>query len=681
MSSNDYQMRGSSMLIIGVLVGILHYYHVKSLYENDRHFSHLSSIEREMCFRSEMGLYYSFYKRIVTSHSFKDGLYKLTHDNLTEYPDTINALHKFNIYPEAMIGGLWRIYHLGVKTFGLNGKQCYMIHRGEGLPPVESCEGFGEPILFYLEVVWMFAGITAFVLYYFGSHLSGSQIGGCLTILSFFINHTESTRVQWTPPLRESFAYPFILLHCALISSILQDSRKTMPRPSFWKGLMSLFSSFVSLLFWQFSQFILTCEIAILIAIYAFGFIKRHCLSQILAWISAGFLLALVGLGGNSLLCFSFLSAILTSAWVLLICDGSVNSLGFAWTSVLKIISIIAFAIVLKLVFPSTGNDSHIVKIFLSKIFPHSDNFHTLMYTCAPEFQRLPWSYGVGLMKSLLLPLVLIALLLVFWNPTFHILAVLRKKLLFPRYQNALQLNDVVKLVEPAIVFNTCLLIAFFVLSMMAMRLKLFLTPQMCVLVSLIASKESVNSIQILREKKSLEYLTLLIIFCAIYLSGIDNIKRQRSIEGEYSNYPLEELLTWVQMKTKSSDVFAGPMPVMASILLSTGRPIVNHPYYEDEAMRNRTLLVYSLFSRKTPSEAFESIKRLGANFAVLEANKCFDHMQPRKGCKMTDLWDIEDPMNTKRPPLCPTLFSNDASPFERVFFNAEYVVLKVGLR
>lgn len=70
-----------------------------------------------------------------------------------------------------MIGGLWRIYHLHVNAFGWSGKQCYLIHRGEGLPPVESCVGLGEPILFYLEVVWIFAGLTAFILYCYGSHL------------------------------------------------------------------------------------------------------------------------------------------------------------------------------------------------------------------------------------------------------------------------------------------------------------------------------------------------------------------------------------------------------------------------------------------------------------------------------------------------------------------------------
>lgn len=47
-------------------------------------------------------MYYSFYKRIVSSHSFGDGLYKLRVDNLTEFPNTINALSKFNIYPEVI---------------------------------------------------------------------------------------------------------------------------------------------------------------------------------------------------------------------------------------------------------------------------------------------------------------------------------------------------------------------------------------------------------------------------------------------------------------------------------------------------------------------------------------------------------------------------------------------------
>lgn len=200
------------LLSPATICGFCNYYHVSTLFENDRHFSHLSTLEREMTFRTEMGLYYSYYKRIVQAPSFLAGLNNIMNDNLTEYPSTINTLQRFNVYPEVgsivnshlqliytliipiyqvALGAAFRGYTTLADLMGMKTKDCWQVHRGGNLPAVESCEGLGDPSFFYVHCVWLCAGLTAAIVFIYGLFLSESFLGGVIAIVSFFFNHSE----------------------------------------------------------------------------------------------------------------------------------------------------------------------------------------------------------------------------------------------------------------------------------------------------------------------------------------------------------------------------------------------------------------------------------------------------------------------------------------------------------
>ena len=159
---------------------------------------------------------------------------------------------------------------------GISTKECWQVDRGDDLPIVWSCEGLGDPTYFYINGVWFCAGITAALLFLYGCYLSRSVLGGIIAISSFFFNHGEvnyfivnhttnnsifsnavqCTRVQWTPPLRESFGYPLIL---AQILSVSWCLRQTAPH---WKHLCCIaFTTSVSLVTWQFSQFVFLTQL------------------------------------------------------------------------------------------------------------------------------------------------------------------------------------------------------------------------------------------------------------------------------------------------------------------------------------------------------------------------------------------------------------------------------------
>ncbi len=130
----------------------------------------------------------------------------------------------FNItfqYPELLLGLLYR----SMNSMALLAKHCFMVNRGEGLSPVQSCEGLGDLPNFYVNGVWASAGLTTAFLFLIAVEASGSALGGVIATAFFFFNHGECTRVQWTPPLRESFAFPACLLQMLVVILHLRSNK------------------------------------------------------------------------------------------------------------------------------------------------------------------------------------------------------------------------------------------------------------------------------------------------------------------------------------------------------------------------------------------------------------------------------------------------------------------------
>ncbi|XP_063778604.1 protein C-mannosyl-transferase DPY19L1 isoform X2 [Pseudophryne corroboree] len=623
-------------LLIAAIVGILHWSYISTLFENDRHFSHLSTLEREMAFRTEMGLYYSYFKSIIEAPSYFSGLHLIMNDNVTEYPSVINTLKRFNLYPEVILASWFRIFTSTMKFVGIDTKICWTVNRGNDLSPVESCEGLGDPAYFYVTMIFILNGIMMSLFYIYGLYLSGSRLGGLVTVICFFYNHGESTRVMWTPPLRESFSYPFLVLQMFLLTYILRTP---------YIGRRSLIALGVSNVFfmlpWQFAQFVLLTQIASLFAIYLVGYLDSE----------------------------KFLNILYTHIIIVMNRDFlNIENLPLV-KCILQVLTWILGTVVLKALTSmllGVRDDAHIFNILKSKFTSYKD-FDTLMYTCAPEFDFMetetPWRY----FKTLLLPVVfLVFLTICVW--------VLIDSRLFSRWLNTREQENErwEYYTSGELVYHVLQLLAFAVLAILIMRLKLFLTPHMCVMASLLCSKQLFGWIN--NRVRLPLFVTVILILMSI--QGISNIQSQMSIKGEFSNIAQEELLEWIKFSTKPNAVFAGAMPTMASVKLSTGRPVVNHPHYEDADLRARTKIVYSMYSRKAAKDVKKDLIKLGVQYFILEDAWCL--RRTKTGCTLSEIWDIEDPSNVGKTPLCSILAKETLPHFITLFQNNLYKVLRI---
>uniref|UniRef100_A0A672RY76 Probable C-mannosyltransferase DPY19L1 n=1 Tax=Sinocyclocheilus grahami TaxID=75366 RepID=A0A672RY76_SINGR len=577
----------------------------------------MSSLEKEMAFRTEMGLYYSYFKTIIKAPSVVDGLYMIMNDRLTEYPLVINTLKRFNLYPEVVLASWYRAYTSTMDFLGIPTKMCWTINRGEGLDPVESCEGLGDPAYFYVTFVFLLNGAMLSLFFIYGTYLSGSRLGGTVTVLCFFFNHGESTRVMWTPPLRESFSYPFLVLQMLLLTYILR-TRNPSKNTMMALGISNIFF----MLPWQFAQFVLLTQVASLFASYILGYLSPAKMQSVLVTHMISLAVCFLLMFGNSMLLTSFYASSLVSIWVMQC---------LAW-----VVSTVILKFMLSVIF-GASDDAHISSLIKSKFTSYKD-FDTMMYTCAAEFDFIETETLIRYIKTMLLPI------------------------------NVL----IVGFIAGRLVYHSLQLVAFAVLAVLIMRLKLFLTPHMCIMSCLICSRQLFGWVG---EKFKLQ-LTVVGILSIMAVQGVTNLQSQWDIIGEFSNFPQEELLEWIKDNTSPNAVFAGAMPTMASVKLSTGRAIVNHPHYEDAGLRERTKMVYAMYSRKPAEVVKRNLIKLQVDYFILEDSWCTRRSKP--GCSMPEIWDVEDAQNAGKVPLCTLMWRDSRPHFSTIFHNNIYKVLRV---
>ncbi|CAG5851199.1 unnamed protein product [Menidia menidia] len=609
---------------VSVGLGLLCCIYVATLHENDLWFSNIKEVEREISFRTECGLYYSYYKQMLQAPSIQQGLSELIHDNLTESKRTINLLQRMNIYQEVFLSVLYRLL------------------------PIQS---YLEPVYFYIYTVFSLQAVYVIALYLTAWLLSDSWVAGLLTGVWYILNRIDTTRVEFTISLRENWSLPFFALQITAITCYLRP-QLTALQQKVMVWLMYV-TTFCFCLTWQFNQFILLVQALI---IYTLDCVDLLTTSQVttLYLVQVSSLLSVWLLQFcNSMILGSLVLSFIVSALFVKHCQSSLKTGGLL-VRLGKIILHSALVFLLTFIINyltkkalQLSSDEHIFKFIKSKfaLGPTRD-FDASLYLCEEAFGLLPLDTLERLAGTLLLYPYILTLLLLSGTLALAALQNLRSKRGSAEEKKGAS-NGQVDPFRPDVAYNVLHSLFYGLLAFSTMRMKYIWTGHMCAVAAygvcgtglwtLLLNALRCNTKTTLR---LVRYAVPLLIIGCLYYKFWPKLMEELSELREFYDPDTVELMTWISTKTPKQAVFAGSMQLLAGIKLCTGRVLTNHPHYEDKDLRERTRQVYQVYARRPPEEVHDILRAAGADYVVLENSICHERRH-RRGCRLRDLLDL----------------------------------------
>ncbi|XP_048041179.1 probable C-mannosyltransferase DPY19L3 isoform X2 [Megalobrama amblycephala] len=661
--------------IVGVSLGLLCCIYVATLHENDLWFSNIKEVEREISFRTECGLYYSYYKQMLKAPSVQQGLYELIHDNTTESKRTINILQRMNIYQEVFLSILYRILPI----------QTYL-----------------EPIYFYIYTVFALQTVYVFALFITSWLLSDSWLAGALSGVWYILNRVDTTRVEFTISLRENWSIPFFALQVAAITCYLRPQLKPIhQRVVLW---LVFVSTFCFCLTWQFNQFVLLVQALIIFTLDCLDFFTAEqvvslylmqVLSLLLVWllqfcntmILGSLVLSFIV---SALFIKHFQTGLKTGSFVIRVGKLALHTL-LVLTSTFSINYSAKKILQLK-------SDEHIFKFIKAKFgFGATRDFDASLYLCEEAFGLLPLDTFERLAGTVLLYPYLCTLSVLF---ILLLLVALSNLSANGSGQASREKEDRTFRMRPDVAYNLLHTVFFGLLAFSTMRMKYLWTGHMCAFAAFgVCGKEvwtlylRVLHCNTKTAMRLIRYSVPIVILAFLYYKFWPRLMEEISELREFYDPDTVELMDWIRLKTPKRAVFAGSMQLLAGIKLCTGRVLTNHPHYEDQALRERTRQVYQIYARQSAEEVHKVLGSVGADYIVLEDSICYERRHSR-GCRLRDLLDLanghimdgpgeneRDLIPASHPRFCEAI-KTDTPPystlFSRAFKNKTFHVYKL---
>ncbi|KAG9352524.1 hypothetical protein JZ751_020938, partial [Albula glossodonta] len=728
---------GTFGAIIGVSLGLLSCIYVATLHENDLWFSNIKEVEREISFRTECGLYYSYYKQMLLAPSIQQGLYELINDNSTESKRTINLLQRMNIYQEVLLSILYRLL------------------------PIQN---YLEPVYFYIYTVFALQAVYVIALYITSWLLSGSWLAGVLTAAWYIINRVDTTRVEFTISLRENWSLPFFALQVAAITCYLRPHLKPVQQKvALW---LVFLSSLCFCLTWQFNQFILLVQALLIFGLDCLDLISHEQATSLYLVQAASLLMVWALQFCNPMILGSLALSFIVSALFVRSCQKDVKAgglllrLGKLLLHCLLVLSLTLTLNYLTKNMLQLRSDEHIFKFIKAKFgLGSTRDFDAKLYLCEEAFGLLPLDTFERLAGTLIVypylctlgVLLLILMMVVMGNLrmkylwTGHMCAFaaygICGKELWGLYLKVIHCHSQTKFIAFLSVNPlSFVLVSFFLLHAFTKfwpklmeeisELREFYDPDTVELMTWISMTKTRGSgsrpgarardafvrtmplrhwICVIKDGARSSSVTRDLMCLSDLITppppsagghpvmvdeqpgnSTDRCDRVPSLlRGPLSHHS----------KTSKKAVFAGSMQLLAGIKLCTGRILTNHPHYEDRALRERTKQyvstwqVYQIYAQQAPEEVHRILRAAGADYVVLEDSICYERRHSR-GCRLRDLLDVanghimdgpgdNDPdlVPAPNPRFCDEIKKDDptfTSLFSRVFRNKTFHVYKL---